>query len=145
MARTWPHNVNHYDMHPSTPPPPNIIRVIKSRRVGWAGHVACRGEERDAYRVLMGKLEENRPLGQPTRRSEDNIKMNLAQNRYRWRDFVNSVMNLRDPRYAANFLTNRGTVRSPRRTLRHEFSHHMNVKVRLLRIKSCSDTRTSSY
>ena len=47
---------------------PNIVRVIKSRRMRWALHVACMGEERGVYRVLVGKLEGRRPLGRPRRR-----------------------------------------------------------------------------
>ena len=54
---------------------PSIVRVIKSRRMRWAGHVACMGEERGAYRVLVGKLEGKRPLGRPRRKWVDNIRM----------------------------------------------------------------------
>jgi hypothetical protein len=54
---------------------PNIIRVIKSRRLRWAGHVARMGERRGAYRALVGKPEGRRPLGRPRRRWENNIKM----------------------------------------------------------------------
>jgi hypothetical protein len=56
---------------------PNIVRVIKSRRMRWAGHVAPMGEGRVVYRVLVGKPEDTRPLGRPRRRWEDNIKMDL--------------------------------------------------------------------
>ena len=56
---------------------PNIVRVIKSRRMRWAGHVARMGERRDVYRVLVGKPEGKRPLGRPRRRWEDNIKMDI--------------------------------------------------------------------
>ena len=56
---------------------PNIVQVIKSRR--WAGHVACMGEGRGVYRVLVGKSEGKRPLGRPRRRWEDNIRMELQE------------------------------------------------------------------
>jgi hypothetical protein len=77
---------------------PNIIRVIKSRRMRWAGHVARMGEGRSAYRILVRRPEGWRPLGRPRRRWEDNIKTDLqevgwegvdwiamAQDRDRWR------------------------------------------------------------
>jgi hypothetical protein len=86
---------------------PNIVRVIKPRRMRWAGHVARMGEGRIVYRVLVGRPEGKRPLGRPRRMWEDNIKMDLreigidganwiqlAQDRIQWRTFVNTVMNL---------------------------------------------------
>jgi len=89
---------------------PSIVRVIKSRRMRWAGHVARTGEERGAYRVLVGKPEGKRPLGRPRRRWVDNIMMDLqevgcgymdwiglTQDRDRWRMLVSEVMNLRVP------------------------------------------------
>jgi len=89
---------------------PNIVRVIKSRRMRWAGHVARMGEEMGAYKVLVGKPEGKRPLGRPRRRWVDNIRMDLqevvcgymdwfglAQDRDRWRTLVITVMNLRVP------------------------------------------------
>jgi hypothetical protein len=89
---------------------PNIVMVIKSRRMRWAGHVARMGEGRGVYRVLVGRPEGKRPLGSPRRRCEDNIKMDLretgmnwanwirlAQDRVQWRAFVDTVMNLRIP------------------------------------------------
>jgi len=89
---------------------PNIVRVIKSRRMSWAGHVARIGEGRDVYRFLVGKSEGRRPLGRPRRRWDNNIKMDLreigidranwirlAQDRFQWRACVSTVMNLRGP------------------------------------------------
>jgi hypothetical protein len=54
---------------------PNIIRMIKSRRIRWARHVVGTGEKRNPYRILVGKLKGKRPLGRPRRRWVDNIKM----------------------------------------------------------------------
>jgi hypothetical protein len=58
---------------------PNIVRVIKSRRMRWAGHVERVGEGRGVHRVLVGWPKGTRPLGRPRRRQEDNIKMNLRE------------------------------------------------------------------
>jgi hypothetical protein len=58
---------------------PNIVRVIKSRRMRWAGHVALMEEERGVYGVLVGRPEDKRPLERPRRRWEDNIKMDLRK------------------------------------------------------------------
>jgi hypothetical protein len=58
---------------------PNIVRVIKSRRTKWAGHVACMGEGRGVYRVLVGRTEGKIPLGRPRRRWEDNIKLGVRE------------------------------------------------------------------
>jgi hypothetical protein len=89
---------------------PKIVRVIKSRRMRWAGPVARMEEGRCFYRDLVGRPESKRPLGRPRRRWEDNIKMDLreigidganwiqlAQDRVQWKGFVNTVMNLRFP------------------------------------------------
>jgi hypothetical protein len=69
------HNKEFYALYSS----PSIIRVIKSRRLRWAGHVARMGERRGAYRDLVGKPEGSRPLGKPRRSWEDNIKMDLRE------------------------------------------------------------------
>jgi hypothetical protein len=58
---------------------PNIVRVIKSRGMRWAGHLACMGERSGAYRVLLGKPERKRQLGRPRRRWEDNINMDIQE------------------------------------------------------------------
>ena len=58
---------------------PNIVRVIKWRRMRWAGHVACVGEDRGVYRVLVGRPEGRRPLGRPRRRCVDNIRMDREE------------------------------------------------------------------
>jgi hypothetical protein len=58
---------------------PYIFRMIRSRRIGWANHVACVGEMRNAYRILVGKPQRKRPLRKPRRRWENNIKMNLKE------------------------------------------------------------------
>jgi hypothetical protein len=58
---------------------PDIIRQVKSRRMRWAGHVACMGEERKVYKVLVGKPEGKRPLGRPRHRWEDGIRMDLRE------------------------------------------------------------------
>jgi len=88
----------------------NIVRVINSRRMRWAGHVARIGEERGVYRVLVGKTEGKTPLARPRRRWVDNIRTDVqevvcgymdwigrAQDRDRWRTLVSAVMNLRVP------------------------------------------------
>jgi hypothetical protein len=58
---------------------PNIIRQMKSRRMRWAGHVACMGEKRNVFRVLMEKPEGKRPLGRPRRRWEGGIRLDLRE------------------------------------------------------------------
>jgi hypothetical protein len=58
---------------------PSIIKMIKSRRMSWAGHVAHMREKTDAYRILVGKLEEQSPPGRNRRRWENNIKMDLKE------------------------------------------------------------------
>jgi hypothetical protein len=69
------HNEELHNLYSS----PNIIRMIKSRRMRWAGHAAQIGETRNAYRVLVGKTEEKRPLGRPRRRWVDDIKTDLTE------------------------------------------------------------------
>jgi len=100
------HNEGLNDLYSST----NIVQVIKSRRMRWAGHVARMGEDRGMYRVLVGKQEGRRPLGRPRHRWVENIRMDLqevgcgymdwiglAQDRDRWWALVSAVMNLGVP------------------------------------------------
>jgi len=100
------HNEELNDLYSS----PDIVRVIKSRRMRWAGHVARMGEKRGVYWVLVGKTEGKRPVGRPRRRWVDNIRMDLqevgcgymdwiglVQDRERWWTLVSVAMNLRIP------------------------------------------------
>jgi transcription termination factor 2 len=98
------HNKELYALYSSA----NIILVIKSRRLRWAGHVARMEERRGAYRALVGKPEGRRPLERPRRRWEDNMDfrevgwegadwIDLAQDRDRWRALVYTVRKLRVP------------------------------------------------
>jgi hypothetical protein len=108
VAGSWRrlHNVEFHNLHAS----PNVIRVIKWRRMKWAGYVARTEETRSAYKILVGTSEERRPLGRPRRTWEDNIRIDLkeigwgdmdwiqlAQDRDQWRALGNTVMNPRFP------------------------------------------------
>jgi hypothetical protein len=103
--RSWRklHNDELHSLYSS----PNIVRVIKSWRMRWAGHIAHVGEGRGVYRVLVGRPKGKRPLGRPRNRWEDNIKMDpgemginwanwiwLAQDRVWWSAFMSTVMTL---------------------------------------------------
>jgi hypothetical protein len=74
---TW-RKLHNYELH-SLYSPLNIFRVIKLRRMRLVGHVACMGEERGVYRVLVGRPEGKRPLAKPRHRWEDNVKMDLRE------------------------------------------------------------------
>jgi hypothetical protein len=100
------HNEELNDLYSS----PNIVQVVKARRMKWARHVACMGEDRGVHRVLVGKTEGKRPLGRPRSRWEVNIKMDLqkvgsgcgdwmelAQDRGRWRALVGTLRDFRVP------------------------------------------------
>jgi hypothetical protein len=97
---------------------PNIVRVIISRSLRWAGHVARMEKTKGVYRVLVGNPEGKRPLGRPRCRWEDNIKLDLreigidganwirlSQEKVQWRASVNTVMNLRGHKESKIFLT----------------------------------------
>ena len=98
------HNEEFHSLYRS----PNIVRVIKSRRLRWTGHEARMEESRSAFKILTGKPTGKRPLGRPRRRWENNIRMDLeergvnagnwvdsAQDRNYWKALVNVTLNLR--------------------------------------------------
>jgi hypothetical protein len=100
------HNEELHDLYSS----PGVIRIIKVRRMRWAGHVARMGEKRYMYRLLVGKPKGRRPLGRPRHRWLDKIRIDLVEvgggdvewiglalDRDRWRGLVNSVLNHRVP------------------------------------------------
>jgi hypothetical protein len=90
------HNEDLPDLYSS----PSIIRMIKSRRMRWAGHVARMGEERNAYRLLVGKQEGKKPLGRPRRRWVDILEIGwggvdwigIAQDRDKCRALENAII-----------------------------------------------------
>jgi hypothetical protein len=94
------HNEELHNLYSS----PEIVKVIKSRRIRWLGHVAVTGKMRDSYKVLVGKAEQERPPGRSRHRWEDNIRMDLrdwycvdwillAQDRDQWWAVTNIVIN----------------------------------------------------
>jgi hypothetical protein len=124
------HNEELHNLYSS----PSIIRIIKSRRMRWVGHVARMGEMRTAYRILVEKPEGKRPLGRPRCRWVDNIKLylretewvmywiDLAQDRDKWRALVNTVMTLWVPQSVWNFLSSSANGSFSRKAQLHEFS-----------------------
>ena len=114
------------------------MRVIKSRRMRWAGHVARMGEDSGVYMVLVGKPGGKRPLERPRHRWADNIRMylqevecvyvdwiGLAQVRHRCRTHMSAVMNLRFPCNAGSFLTSCKPFSCSGRTLHHGISKYV--------------------
>ena len=106
LFRSRLHNEELHSLYRS----PNIVRVIKSRRLRWAGHVARMEKSRSAFKMLTDRPTGKRRLGRPRRRWEDNIRMDLeeidinagnwvdsAQGRNYWRALVNAALNLRLP------------------------------------------------
>jgi hypothetical protein len=125
------HNEELHNMHSSQ----NIIRIIKSRRMRWAGHVARMETKGNAHSICLGMPEGKRPLGIPRRMWEVNIKMDLreigwggmywidlAQDRRKWRALVNMVMKLRVPQNGGKFLSSCATRGFSRRAQFHGVS-----------------------
>jgi hypothetical protein len=76
---------NYINLYPS----PNIIRMIKSRRMEWAGHVECMRVEEECTWVVGGEARKKEAVGRPTRRWEDNIKMDLGETGWGGEDWIN--------------------------------------------------------
>jgi hypothetical protein len=108
------HNEELHNLYASS----NIIMVIKQRNMRWARHVARTGYMRNAYHIFVGQPDGKRALGRSRRRHDNNIRMDfreirwegvewihVAQDREQWLALLNTVMNLRDPKKAGNFLT----------------------------------------
>jgi hypothetical protein len=129
--RSWRkvHNDEHYSLCSS----PNIIWVIKSRRMMWVGHVACMEEGRYVYRVLVGRPKRERPLGRPKHKWEDNIKIDpreigidgvngiwLAHDRVLWEGFCEHYEPLDSVKKAGYCLTSIVPISFSKNMLHHK-------------------------
>jgi hypothetical protein len=142
------HNEELHNLYAS----PNIFRMIKGRRMRWAGHVAYMAEIRSTFNILVGKPEGKRPLGRSRYRWANNIRLDLseirwegvdwihvAQDRNQWRAVVNTVMNLKVS-YKAGNLTKLVTISFSRRILLTGVSYLSKTSGQLYRNEMCFES-----